>query len=187
MHDVISTTTFFIKDGLNYLQLDHDRFEMMFQAFQDASSMTERREIIAEIARQVSEHISLEEEYLNPLIRRLLDNGDEWVRQLSKDDQSSKEILQYLTEIGEEDMHVDIYEKEVEKLFAHEREHMKLEELEIFPILRTKMNEDQLEVLYDSLERSKKTSLKPNKVPIRAAGIMGRTRGSFGNKEKSEV
>jgi hemerythrin-like domain-containing protein len=149
MHDQISTTTFFIKDGLSYLQLDHDRFEMMFHALQNAHG-AEKKEILIQLSKQLLEHMALENEHLDPLIEGQL--GHEWVKKCQQDDDNTKLLLDTIkNSANNEELNTNI-----EKLISLQREHMKNEELEIFVDLRAKLNQDQLEVLYNSLETAKR-------------------------------
>jgi hemerythrin-like domain-containing protein len=143
----------FANDGLAYLKNDHRTvFNLYDTRFKLSSDIRAKREVMEEIITELSKHSAVEEMILYPIIRFSLDDGEKWYQESCKDHQQLKEDLQKILDIDPVD---EKWLSIVDKVFSELREHIEMEENEIFPLLYKKLSKDQLGMLYSALDNGK--------------------------------
>ncbi|KAG2379410.1 hypothetical protein C9374_007549 [Naegleria lovaniensis] len=147
-------------DGLRYLLRDHTEVKDMFQDYLQGKDNTQeaKLQLVRKITQQVCKHASAEERYLYPMLLEKLGQteGQLIYRKNLLDDLIHKEMLRFL-EQNEPKTELDwkVYDKCVRKFIQLEQEHMKEEEDDVFPLLRERMNDEELSTLEDCLKWAK--------------------------------
>ncbi|KAF0979155.1 hypothetical protein FDP41_001498 [Naegleria fowleri] len=147
-------------DGLRYLIRDHNEVKDMFQDYLQGkdNSREAKLQIVRKFTQEICKHASAEERYLYPMLLEKLGQieGQFIYRKNLLDDMMNKEMLRFL-EQNEPKSELDwtIFDKCVRKFIQLEQEHMKEEEDDVFPLLRERMNDEELATLEDCLKWAK--------------------------------
>lgn len=120
-------------DIIDVLTKDHREVNQMFGRFQRANKPETLDEIAKEIIRELSIHAAIEEQFVYPLIRRKVDDGDGLADHAIDEHQEVKELLDKLEKMEPTQKQ---FTQTMEKLIESVREHVAEEEGEVLPKLR---------------------------------------------------
>lgn len=84
-----------MKDGLDFLIQEHETIRSLFTQYEEAKTIEEKKKIVDQFIPLISQHASLEEQYLYPLFRTHIGGarGNAIADRNIMDDQVNKEIM----------------------------------------------------------------------------------------------
>ncbi|MEU9921801.1 hemerythrin domain-containing protein [Streptomyces griseoluteus] len=143
-------------DVIAELTTDHREVEELFGKIEALPSGNEQRKKYADQAViELVRHSVAEEEYLYPAVRELLPDGDAIADQEIQDHAEAERTMKALEGVDAGDADFD---RIVGELMAEIRAHIRDEEDNLFPRLRSAASEDQLMKLGDKVRQAKKTA-----------------------------
>jgi hemerythrin-like domain-containing protein len=134
-------------DPLEMLTNEHRQAEQLMGRLEDADG-DEQRQLCEQLAEMLTMHMDLEEEHVYPMVQRLV--GDEEAEEANTEHRLAREGVANLTELVGEPGFGDA----LEMLKAGIKHHVEEEENEVFPELRDKVDEGELDELGTILERA---------------------------------
>jgi hemerythrin superfamily protein len=97
------------KDALDYLISEHREFSVLFNQFFLSTVPTQRQEIVKTLVTRISQHASLEEQFIYPLMRDRLDHGEIINKRALMDDQVNKYVSYCSCPLHCSVVHVTLY------------------------------------------------------------------------------
>lgn len=171
-------------DGIALLKKDHRTVESLFKRYEKLGDRAIRGKanIVERVIRELSIHAAIEEQVLYPTIRQEVSGGKPKVEHAIDEHQKVKETLSSLQKVKPEDEAMD---ELMAGLISDVREHVKEEEAELFPKLRSSVEPAVLKRMGEFMQMAKRTAptrphpkapAKPpaNIVAGMAAGILDR-------------
>ena len=138
------------RDAIQILTDDHREVEGLFQKVESGSAG--KKDVVAKIVRELSIHDAIEREYLYPAVRKhIADQGDH-LAEHSLDEHGKVATL--LADIEDADDAVR-QDELLRELIPDVKSHVKEEEEQIFPGLRSAMSASDLADLGSKLEKAK--------------------------------
>jgi len=134
-------------DPLEMLTNEHRQVEQLMGRLEDAEG-DEQRRLCEQLDQMLTLHMDLEEEHVYPLVQRLV--GDEEAEEANTEHRLAREGLSNVTELVGHPGFGDA----LEMLRAGIKHHVEEEENEVFPELRDKVDERELDELGTILERA---------------------------------
>lgn len=142
-------------DGITLLTEDHRKVEQLFQRLEalqpqaaagdgDGTLLEERKSLADKVVIALSRHAVAEEEYLYPLVSRVVPGGGQLAEESIREHQGAKDELNAIDGMSPD--HVDWW-RHVQALMADIRHHVQEEEGELFPRLRTQVGQADLDEL----------------------------------------
>jgi hemerythrin superfamily protein len=131
---------------------DHDEVREMFAKLRGGAAGDERAKIVREMTVELVKHSVSEEVILYPLIRRVLDNGDQLADSEIEEHAEVEQLLKDLEKMQPGD---DGYDEKVDKVIDDVSAHAQEEEEVVFPQLREKCDADELKKLGDRVRTIK--------------------------------
>ncbi|MEA2686706.1 MAG: hypothetical protein QOE93_1901, partial [Actinomycetota bacterium] len=173
------------QDAIELLTTDHREVEQLFAQI-ESSSGPAQDQVVEKVIRELSIHAAIEEQVLYPVMRRSLSDGDAKVEEAIQEHQEAKEALADIERLGS----TPARQPKLQTLMEGVRHHVKEEEDELFPELRSAVGEDELRKLGQALAAAKKmapTHPHPNApatppgniVAGAAAAVMDKTRDAI--------
>jgi hemerythrin-like domain-containing protein len=145
-------------DALTFLREDHKSVLGMFEALDGAPTGTGAASsgletMVTNLIIAESQHEAIEEQFFWPLVRELLDDGDELADEAIEQEQTGKQLLQMLEdgEPGEPE-----YQEALQQFVQLGRDHIAFEQDVVWPRLREVASAEQLATLGEKLETAKK-------------------------------
>ncbi|MGV0797617.1 hemerythrin domain-containing protein [Mycolicibacterium elephantis] len=132
---------------------DHREFESVFTEIESGGDPRTQPELVEHVIAGIVRHAVAEEQYVYPTARRTLPDGDELVEHEIEEHSQAEEIMKDIEKAGTEDSK---YDELVRKLIADIRHHIKDEEEDLLPQLRTACPGDELRELSEKFHRAKK-------------------------------
>ncbi|MGV0721076.1 hemerythrin domain-containing protein [Mycolicibacterium elephantis] len=132
---------------------DHREFESVFTEIESGGDPRTQPELVEHVIAGIVRHAVAEEQYVYPTARRALPDGDELVEHEIEEHSQAEEIMKDIEKAGTEDSK---YDELVRKLIADIRHHIKDEEEDLLPQLRTVCPGDELRELSEKFHRAKK-------------------------------
>jgi hemerythrin superfamily protein len=141
-------------DVVEQLLLDHRVVEGLFDLYEDLEplKLEDRREVVREFTRELSQHANLEEQYLYPLVREVLPDGEELVREHLRDHQGVEEILAKLEDLEPAD---ERFHQAAMVVVKDTREHIREEEGEMLPRVQAAVPRERLLELGETVEKAR--------------------------------
>lgn len=155
-------------DAITLLKQDHQEVKALFDAFQQDDA--DKAEIAIEVCRLLTIHAQIEEEIFYPAAREAFgnDDGDDLLDEAEVEHASAKDLIAQIEELGESD---DLFEAKVKVLGEYVQHHVKEEEGELFPKVKTSgLN---LDAVGSELEKRKKVLLSDAAREIAPSGARG--------------
>jgi hemerythrin superfamily protein len=125
-------------DALELLKHDHDEVSSMFEQFEeikDNGDDAQKEELVARICEALTIHAQIEETIFYPAARRALqEQGQELLNEAAVEHQTLKDIVGRLEVAPTSD---PLYDAGVKVLSEYVKHHVREEENELFPKLRT--------------------------------------------------
>ncbi|MCT7658322.1 hemerythrin domain-containing protein [Mycobacterium deserti] len=177
-------------DVVDDIITDHREFETIFTAIENSDDRQHRRDLVDHVIAELVRHSVGEEQYLYPVARRVLDNGDEEVDHELKEHAEAEKIMKEI-EKADDDAKFD---ELVGKLIEDIRHHIEDEEKDLLPNLREKCSHDELLELGEKFEKAKKSApTRPhpsapdhppaNKILDRGAGLIDKMRDALTGRD----
>lgn len=176
-------------DMISVLSADHRAIADLFAELERvAGSKTEEsKRLVRRLIGQMVSHITVEEEYLYPAVRRAIPGGDGLAGHEILEHQRATEIMKRLERMWPSQ--IDFWPT-VHELVAQIRQHERQQELETFPELRRHMSAEDLRELGEKAAHAKRTAptrprpdapYRPplNRLLAPALGLLDRIRGEF--------
>ncbi|MGV0850836.1 hemerythrin domain-containing protein [Mycolicibacterium phlei] len=145
-------------DALSFLREDHKSVLGMFEVLDGAptgagAADSGLKTMVTNLIIAESQHEAIEEQLFWPLVRDVLDDGDDLADTAVEQEQAGKHLLQRLEdgEPGEPD-----YQEALQQFVQLGREHIAFEQDVVWPRLREAASAEQLRSLGEKLESAKK-------------------------------
>ena len=145
------------KDAIAVLKEDHREVEKLFKQFEKASGLQNKRRIVESITAALAQHTAIEEQVVYPWAREYIENEDDTVLEAFEEHRVAKWLLSELAATAPDD---ERYEPRVTVLIELVRHHVKEEESEFFPDLRTVATRGELLEIGDELRAAKRRAPK---------------------------
>ena len=144
-------------DAVTLLRNDHKTVEGLFKKFENAgpNAQKTRQDLVEKIVEELSIHAAIEEQVLYPAARQAVPDTTETVLESLEEHHVAKWTLSELDGMDPSD---ERYTAKVNVLIENVRHHVREEEGELFPALRTAMRRKELEELAGALEAAKKVA-----------------------------
>ncbi|MFF8017014.1 hemerythrin domain-containing protein [Streptomyces sp. NPDC007929] len=180
-------------DVIAELTTDHQEVEELFGKIEALPSGDEQRKNYADQAViELVRHSVAEEAYLYPAVREFLPDGDAVADQEIEDHAGAERTMKALEGVDAGDAEFD---RLIGELMTEIRSHVRDEEDNLFPRLRSAASEDQLMNLGDKVRQAKKTApTRPhpsapdtppaNKLLAPGAGMVDRIRDALTGRGK---
>jgi hemerythrin superfamily protein len=165
---------------------DHREVESVFSQLQSADPHSQP-ELVDHVIAELVRHSVAEEQYLYPVAREVLDDGDELADHELAEHAEAEEVMKNIEKAGPDDPR---YDQLVRELISEIRHHIGDEENDLLPKLRQACSSEQLTELSEKFQRSKaiaptrphpKAPDKPpaNKILDPGAGLVDRLRDAL--------
>lgn len=150
------------EDAINILKSDHKKVKELFDQFENAENMREKKKIAAEAIMELKIHAEIEEKIFYPAIRKGVD--EDLMNEADEEHHVAKLLIGELDNMEASDDH---WEAKFTVLAENIRHHIKEEEGEMMP--KARRQEIDFEELGQKLLMAKE-KLKKNGVPESAEG-----------------
>ncbi len=149
------------EDAINLLKADHDKVKDLFDMFEKAESMAEKKRLATEAIHELRMHATIEEELFYPAFRGREEVDQALLNEADEEHHVAKLIIAELITMTSEDH----FEAKFTVLAENIKHHVKEEEHELFPQAR-KTNVDFMK-LGEQIQ-ARKMELKKNGIPMNA-------------------
>ena len=119
------------------------------------SDLAQRKKMVEQLVISESQHEALEEMYFWPVVREKVTDGDSLAARAIEQEQEGKEVLDKLDKLEASEPE---FEKLVSKFIRAGREHIRYEETQVWPSLRSALTAGQAEELGSKIQQGKKTA-----------------------------
>ena len=142
-------------DAITLLKQDHKTVEKLFKQFEKATQPAQQRNLARRVIVELSVHAAIEEMVFYPAVRERVPKEEETVLEALEEHHVVKWVLSEL-----EDMkpNHERFKAKMTVLIESVRHHVKEEESELFPEVRSVIKRKELGELGDALEKAKKTA-----------------------------
>jgi hemerythrin superfamily protein len=164
------------QSALDLLEEDHREVEGYFDAYEDLEDEAEKEELATKICLALRVHTQIEEEIFYPAARKATED-DDLLDEAAVEHASAKRLIEEIEamEVGD-----DLYDAKVKVLGEQVRHHVKDEEAELFPEVKSaKMD---IEEIGRKLSQRKTTLLAELSGEQGSRGRAGVDRAAAGNK-----
>lgn len=161
-------------NALKLLEKDHDEVDALFKQYESGKEdmkAAQKQKLATQICEMLTVHAAIEEEIFYPAIRNLDGETKDLVAEAAVEHQSLKDIISRLEAAPPSD---PLYDAGVKVLAEYVKHHVKEEENEIFPKVRS--SDIDLDALGERLMERK----------MQLEGKAGRSRGSKRGNSKSQ-
>jgi len=122
-------------DAIAFLKTDHREVEKLFDQFEKAKAADQKRAIVGKICDALTIHAKIEEEIFYPQARDALSRkGDDLLDEAEVEHEGIKRLV---AELKNADPNEDLYDARVTVLTEYVKHHVKEEEGDLFPKVRT--------------------------------------------------
>lgn len=119
-------------DAINILKKDHDKVKEIFEQFEKADNLRDKRKLVAEALNELKIHASIEEEIFYPAVRRKID--EKIMTEADEEHHVAKVLIAELDEMDGKESHFDAKFKVLAENIRH---HIKEEERDMLPKARS--------------------------------------------------
>jgi hemerythrin superfamily protein len=166
-------------NALKLLKKDHDEVDAFFKQYEsekDDMKPAQKQKLATQICAMLTVHATIEEEIFYPAIRNLDEDTKDLVAEAAVEHQSLKDIIGRLEAAPPSD---PLYDAGVKVLAEYVKHHVKEEENELFPKVRS--SEIDLDALGERLMERKQ------ELEGQGAGTRGSKRGSNSKSQESRA
>ena len=184
-------------DALTLLRNDHKTVEELFKRFEKAGerAYVEKRQIVDRIIEELSMHASVEEQVFYPVARATVSDTEDVVLESLEEHHVVKWLL---SELDGLDPRHERFDAKVTVLIENVRHHVKEEEQEFFPKVRSELSRTALADLGETLAAAKRAApthphpRSPDSPPVNAvvgtiSGIVDRVGDNIGGLAQGGV
>ncbi len=142
-------------DAIKLLKDDHRQVERLFKNFERAGSGAHKtkRRLVDQMIAELSQHAAIEEEVLYPAARRALASHDDQVLEALEEHHLVKWELRELDGLAPT---AERFQPKVSVLIENVRHHVREEEGELFPLLRSELGRKRLLELGEALRTAQR-------------------------------
>lgn len=119
-------------DAINLLKKDHAKVKELFEQFERADNLREKKKIVAEAIIELKLHAAVEEEIFYPAVRKPIGK-----KVMNEADEEHHVVKVLIAELEEMDGKEDHYDAKFKVLSENVRHHIKEEENDMLPKART--------------------------------------------------
>lgn len=141
------------QDVVEVLEHDHREVEDLFDRIERTTDASQLRELTDQVITELVRHSVAEEQYLYPVARERIPDGDALVDQEIADHNEAEEALKALEDFDTSDPQ---FMTTFRQMSTDVRSHVKEEEEDLFPKLRQHATADELRELGEKVQRAKK-------------------------------
>jgi hemerythrin superfamily protein len=181
-----------VADVIELLEHDHREVEQMFAEFEQATSKEEKEALRDKIIIELVRHSEAEEQAVYPVVRKVIDNGDQIVEHEIDEHSKAERVMKELDRMSADDPQFGVL---MQQLMADIKEHVQEEENDVFPQFRTRVDPAELQKLGDTVQKLKKIvpthphPMAPDHPPFNAllapgAGLVDRLRDMLTGRAK---
>ncbi len=147
------------KDAIAFLRADHREVEKLFKTFEKSGerAFRSKRKVADDIIATLSQHASIEEQIFYPAVRNALPSARGEVLESLEEHHIVKWLLSELVGMDPTD---ERFDAKVTVLIENVRHHVREEEGELFPEVRSEMGRSTLVELGASLQQAKRNAPK---------------------------
>ena len=120
------------QDAIALLKADHEKVSQLFEQFDKARSADRKRELAAQICRELTVHTRIEEEMFYPAAKQAL-NDTEMVPEALVEHEGVKQLIEA---IRSDERDGEMFEARVNVMAEMVKHHVKEEEHALFPAVR---------------------------------------------------
>lgn len=133
-------------DAISLLEKDHREVKALFKRFERLgdAAYVEKRRIIDEVIKALSQHAVVEEQFLYPAVRERIENKEYLALEALEEHHVVKWLLLELDKLSPKH---ERFDAKVSVLMESVRHHVEEEEGEMFPAMRRAFSKDELEDL----------------------------------------
>lgn len=147
-------------DAITLLTHDHREAEAMFAEIEactgsDEQTLSRKRDLAEQVVTELVRHSVAEEEYLYPMIREVLRDGNQLADHEISEHAEAERTMKTLEGLSPDNLEFDTT---LRTLRQQIESHVAEEEGELFPRLRQACDAEQLRQLGDKLEKAKKVA-----------------------------
>jgi hemerythrin-like domain-containing protein len=139
-------------DGITLILTDHRIVEQLFATYERAADAEQRLMVAAKILEELSVHADIEERVLYPLVREVLDDGDELAEHSVEEHREAKETL---LEIERTPVADAAFDQRMRELIEEVRHHVEEEESDMLSRLAEALDDDRNLQLGEELRAAK--------------------------------
>ena len=127
------------QDAITLLETDHRTVEQLFTQLQETLDPTDREDVFAQIASELTVHAEIEEQLIYPLAKEV---GLVDITEHAEEEHD--EVKQLIAQIESLDAGSPEFEEKTTTLMTNVQEHVQEEESEFFPQFRQSVGEERL-------------------------------------------
>jgi hemerythrin superfamily protein len=139
-------------DIIELLVQDHHEVNALFGRFKQSSKPETQSELAKEIVRELSIHAAIEEQFVYPMVRRKVDDGDGLADHAIDEHQEVKNLLSDIEKLNPDQAE---FGKTMEQVISSVTEHVEEEEGELLPKLRDTTTAESREKVGSLAEKAK--------------------------------
>jgi hemerythrin superfamily protein len=145
------------RDAVAFLKADHREVEKLFKAFEKAGERAYRskRKLVDDMTRSLSQHAAIEEQVFYPAVRSAVPEATGDVLEALEEHHIVKWVLSELEGMDPTD---ERFDAKVTVLMENVRHHVREEEGELFPEIRSEMDRKALVELGGKLQEAKEVA-----------------------------
>ena len=142
-------------DAISMLKDDHEAVEQLFRRFERAGdrAFVEKRSIVDRIIEELSVHAAIEEQLFYPAVRATVPDADDLGIESLEEHHVVKWVLSELDGMSPED---ERFDAKVTVLINNVRQHVDVEEGELFPMVRDELGRKALSELGEAMAAARK-------------------------------
>jgi hemerythrin superfamily protein len=144
-------------DAIAYLKADHRAVERLFRAYEKAgdSAFRTKRKLVDDMVRELVQHSAIEEQVFYPAVRRKVPSSTDDVLESLEEHHIVKWLLSELVGMDPKD---ERFNAKVTVLVENVRHHIRYEEHDLFPEVRTQLGRKALVELREQLKKAKRVA-----------------------------
>jgi hemerythrin-like domain-containing protein len=141
------------ENALSLLRSDHAAVSALFDRYEkgkDRMSASQKAQLVQEICTALKIHTTIEEEIFYPAVREQLESAEDMLEEATVEHASAKDLI---AQLEEADVGDELYDAKVKVLGEYVKHHVKEEQNELFPEVRS--SELDLTALGEQLKQRK--------------------------------
>jgi hemerythrin superfamily protein len=142
-------------DAITLLKQDHKAVEKLFKQFEKTTQPAQQRKLAQQVIKELSAHAAIEEMVFYPAVRDRVPKAEDTVLESLEEHHIVKWVLSELDDMKPDH---ERFKAKMTVLMENVRHHVKEEESELFPEVRSVIKRKELGELGDAMEKAKKTA-----------------------------
>jgi hemerythrin-like domain-containing protein len=125
------------ENALSLLRSDHEAVSALFDRYEKGKgrmSSSQKAQLVQEICKELKIHTTIEEEIFYPAVREQVESAEDMLEEATVEHASAKDLIAQLEEADAED---ELYDAKVKVLGEYVKHHVKEEQNELFPEVRS--------------------------------------------------